>query len=101
VCYAPDETEARRTALRWWPNGALAPEALTELAQPRDFEALAELVDEADVAKTVVCGPDPQRHLDAIRRYVGAGFDTVYVHQVGPAQREFIDFYREKVLPAL
>jgi hypothetical protein len=28
-----------------------------------------------------------------------AGFDHVYVHQIGPAQEQFFQFYTEKVLP--
>ena len=34
----------------------------------------------------VVCGPNPENHLDGIRRYVEAGYDHVYFHQVGPDQ---------------
>ena len=54
-----------------------------------------------DVAESVVCGPDPERHVDAIREYVDAGYDHVYVHQVGPDQDGFFDFYERAVLPQL
>lgn len=53
------------------------------------------------VAKSVICGPDPQRHVDAIRRFLDAGFDHVYVHQIGPDQDRFIDFYAREILPAV
>jgi len=59
------------------------------------------MVTEDKVAESVVCGPDPQRHLEAIREYVDAGFDHVYIHQVGPDQAGFVDFYRGEILPAL
>jgi coenzyme F420-dependent glucose-6-phosphate dehydrogenase len=56
-------------------------------------------VDEDTVAEYVVCGPDPDRHLEGIQQYVDAGFDHVYVHQVGPEQDGFIEFYEREVLP--
>jgi hypothetical protein len=46
-----------------------------------------------------VCGPDPERHLQAIRSFVDASFDHVYIHQVGPDQEGFFRFYRRDVLP--
>jgi hypothetical protein len=68
---------------------------------PRHFEAVATLVTEDQVAESVVCGPDPQRHLKAIKRYTDAGYDHVCVHQVGPDQAGFLRFYKEEVLPRL
>ena len=100
VCWAADEAEARRTAHRWWPQVGLPSDVLSELARPRQFEALSDLVTEEAVASSVVCGPDPQRHLDEVARFVGAGFTEVYVHQVGPDQLGFLDFYRSEILPA-
>jgi hypothetical protein len=37
--------------------------------------------------RPIVCGPDPERHLEAIETYRAMGFDHVYFHQVGPDQR--------------
>jgi hypothetical protein len=51
-----------------------------------------------------VCGPDPDRHREAIAEFERAGFDRVYVHQVGPDQAGFVRFYAREVLgraPAL
>lgn len=59
------------------------------------------MLTEDDVAEQVPCGPDPERHLAAIREYVDAGFDHVYVHQVGPDQEGFFRFYEDEVLPKL
>jgi coenzyme F420-dependent glucose-6-phosphate dehydrogenase len=101
VCWAEDEAAARRTALEWWPQAALAPALLTELARPEDFEAATADVTEDQVARAVVCGPDPEAHLAAIARFAGAGFDHVYVHQVGPDQDGFFRFYEQVVLPEL
>ncbi|HWM55767.1 MAG TPA: TIGR03557 family F420-dependent LLM class oxidoreductase [Solirubrobacterales bacterium] len=101
VCWAESEEEARSTALEWWPNAAVSGSHFLELPLPAHFEEAAELVDEEDIADSVVCGPDAQRHLEAIREYVDAGYDHVYVHQIGPDQEGFFDFYERSVLPEL
>jgi coenzyme F420-dependent glucose-6-phosphate dehydrogenase len=58
-------------------------------------------VGEEDVAETVVCGPDADRHLEQIREFEQAGFTHVFVHQIGREQEGFLRFYAEKILPAL
>ena len=67
---------------------------------PAFFAQAAHLVQEDDIAQVVVCGPDPAKHIAKIQQFVAAGYDHVYVHQVGPAQEEFFRFYAEDVLPA-
>ena len=57
------------------------------------------MVTEEDVAKLVVCGPDPERHVEMIERYAQAGYDHVYVHQIGSEQEAFIEFYEGEVMP--
>jgi len=101
VCWAEDEEEAKRTALEWWPNAAVSGSHFLELPLPAHFEEAAELVEEKDIAESVVCGPDPERHLAAIREFIDAGYDHVYVHQVGPDQEGFFDFYERSVLSEL
>jgi coenzyme F420-dependent glucose-6-phosphate dehydrogenase len=99
VCFAEDEREARRTALRVWPNAGIKGELSQELALPRHFEDAAEMVSEDDVAQKVVCGPDPEKYLEQIEQYADAGFDHVYLHQVGPDQEGFFRFAKEELLP--
>jgi G6PDH family F420-dependent oxidoreductase len=101
VCWAESEEGARRTAYEWWPNAALKGDLSQELALPEQFEEAAEMVTEDDVAEQIACGPDPERHLELIRKFDDAGFDHVYVHQVGPDQDGFFRFYREQILPRL
>jgi coenzyme F420-dependent glucose-6-phosphate dehydrogenase len=101
VCYAESEQQARKTAHEVWPNSAMGGPLGQELAITSHYEAVAELVSEDDVAEAVTCGPDPERHLEAIREYEQAGFTHVFVHQIGPEQEAFLRFYAEKVLPEL
>ena len=46
----------------------------------------------------IVCGPDPEKHVAGIREFANAGFDHVYVHQVGPDQDGFLEFYEREIL---
>ena len=101
VCWAPTEQEARQVAHRTVPTVALPGELGNLLPTPQHYEEAVGLVTEDDIAEAVVCGPDPQRHLDAIRRAVDAGYDHIHIDQVGPDQRGFFEFYRREVLPAL
>jgi G6PDH family F420-dependent oxidoreductase len=98
VCWAETEREAIETAHRWWPNAALGGELGQELPLPRHFEQAAETLSPEQVAEKVICGPDADRHRDAIREFEDTGFDHVYVHQVGPDQDGFMRFYEREVL---
>ena len=101
VCWAKDERSARRTAHRLWPTAGIPGEATQELPSPAHFEQLAAMVTEEAITEAVVCGPDVGRHVAAVRSFVDAGFDHVYVHQIGPDQAGCIEFYRRDVLPEL
>lgn len=99
MCWAKDARSARRTAHQWWPTAAMESALSWELPLPAHFEAVAQLVDEDAVAETIVCGADPDDHVQAIEKYAKAGYDHVCVHQVPPEQDGFIDFYSREVLP--
>jgi G6PDH family F420-dependent oxidoreductase len=101
VCWGPDEGEAVQTAHKQWVNAAIGGELGQELPLPAHFEQAAKTVRREDVAELVVCGPDPERHRAEIRKYADAGFDHVYVHQVGADQDGFFRFYADEVLPKL
>jgi coenzyme F420-dependent glucose-6-phosphate dehydrogenase len=99
LCWAEDEPTARRVAHRWFPNTALQGPGSTELARPADFAEAVKMVREDDIAEAVPCGPDPGRHVAAIREYVDAGYERVFLHQVGPDQDGFFRFWEEELRP--
>ena len=101
VWWAEDEAKARQMAYQWWPISGFKGELLPELPVPAHFQQAAGMIDENDVAKEVVCGPDPKRHLAEIKKFADAGYDHVFVHQVGPDQTGFFEFYKREVLPKL
>jgi G6PDH family F420-dependent oxidoreductase len=101
VCWGEDERQAVKTVHRLWPNEALPGELAQVLPTPEHFEQATTLVTEEMIASSVTCGPDVDRHVEQIRAYEQAGFDELYVNQIGPEQDAFFDAYRERVLPCL
>ncbi|GAA3412940.1 hypothetical protein GCM10018952_27650 [Streptosporangium vulgare] len=97
--HAADEATGRRTAHRIWPTQGIKGEASQLLPLPRHFEELAEMVTEDEIATP--CGPDPEVHVKAIKEYVDAGFDEVYISQIGQEQDAFFRLLRQEVLPRL
>jgi G6PDH family F420-dependent oxidoreductase len=101
VCWAADEDTARKTAHELWRNETLPGQLSQELPMPAHFEQASQLVTEDMVAKAVACGPDPERHVAAIRQYLDAGYDVVHVQQIGKDQAGFLEFYRREIAPRL
>ncbi|MBA2358686.1 MAG: TIGR03557 family F420-dependent LLM class oxidoreductase [Actinobacteria bacterium] len=101
VCWAASEAEAKQTAYEIWPTAAIKGDLMQELPLPQHFEQAAQMVSPDDVAEMVVCGPDPERYLEKVREYEEAGFDHVYLHQVGSDQEGFFRFFEEELAPKL
>jgi G6PDH family F420-dependent oxidoreductase len=101
VCWGEDEREAVRTVHRLWPNEELPGELAQVLPTPEHFMQASSLVTEEMIAESVPCGPDVDQHVEAIKAYAEAGFDELYIGQIGPDQDAFFEAYRDRVLPAL
>ncbi|MCY0929077.1 LLM class F420-dependent oxidoreductase [Streptomyces sp. H27-H1] len=101
VCWNPNRERAIDTVHRLWPSELLPGELGQILPTPTHFEQAAELVTRDQVAENTPCGDDADEHITAIRKYVEAGFDEVYVGQIGSEQDAFFDNYGKTVLPAL
>ena len=101
VCWAEDEAAARTTAHRLWANSGVPGEASQELRMPQHYEQVSALVSEDMVAESVAVGPDPERHVAAITPYLEAGFDEVFVSQMGQEQEGFFRFWETELQPRL
>jgi len=99
ACWGPDEAAARATAHRQWPTDQLPGELAQILPTPAHFEQASELVDEEMVARSIPCGPDVEAHIQAVERYREAGFDELYVQQIGADHGGFFEAYASAVLP--
>jgi G6PDH family F420-dependent oxidoreductase len=101
VCYDESEQGALRTARDLWRFSVSGWKVMSELPNPVNFDAASRTVRPEDVAELVPCGPDPERHLAGIRRFLDAGFDHVAIVQVGQNQDGFLRFWREELRPRL
>jgi len=99
VCWGTDEGSARATAHRLWPNEQIPGELAQLLPTPAHFEQASELVSDDMVAEAVTCGPDLERHAQAIDAYREAGFDELYIQQIGADQEGFFEAYADEILP--
>ena len=98
--YSTDPDEGRRLVYELWPNMGLPGELSQILPTPAHFEQAAELVQE-DVGDSVPTGPDAQSYVESIREYAEAGYDELYLHNIGPHQEEFFRFFADEVRPQL
>jgi coenzyme F420-dependent glucose-6-phosphate dehydrogenase len=101
VCWDEDVEHARDLVFERWPTSGLKGELSQELPTPGHFEQTVSVLKREDVVSSFPCGADPQPHIDAIGRYADAGYDEVYVTQVGPNQEGFLRFYEREILPQL
>ena len=101
VCWAPDEEQARKTVHRLWASSGIPGESMQELAVPAHFEQAADLVTADKLAETIPCGPDPEAHAAALRKFADAGYDEVFINQIGQDQARFFEFWSAEVLPRL
>jgi hypothetical protein len=84
---------------RLWPTDVIPGESAQLLPLPRHFGQLAELVSEDMISAP--CGPDLDVHVNGVREYVDAGFDEVYIGQVGGNTDGLSEHYGQRVLPRL
>lgn len=71
----------------------------SEEFDPRELiRQASKLVSEDTVAQAVPCGPDLDLHLEAIGPYRDAGFDELYIQQIGSDQEHFFETYATEVL---
>ncbi len=101
VAWADTEDEGVEHAHRLWANAGLPGELAQVLPSPQHFAQASTLVTKDSTRDSTVCGPDVDRHVDAFRPYLEAGFDEVYVANMGPNYAAMIRAYGEQVLPAL
>ncbi|WP_129843354.1 TIGR03557 family F420-dependent LLM class oxidoreductase [Streptomyces sp. RFCAC02] len=101
LAWAEDERTAARAALktnRWAVTGW---KVMSELPNPVNFEAATSTVREEDMLQQFACGNDPERHVEAARPFVEAGFDRLVLMNAGPDPDGFIDFFRDELADRL
>ena len=97
VCWAEREEDARKLAFEKWPTTGLSGELSQELATPKHFEQAVEPLREEQVVASFSLGPDPKPYVESLQKYADAGFDVVFVTQIGPDQEGFLRFYEREL----
>jgi G6PDH family F420-dependent oxidoreductase len=99
VCVGEDRDACIDLAHERWPNAALPGELAQVLPTPPHFEQAGELVTKEMIAESIPCGPDAAPIVEALREHLDAGFDEVFVAQIGPDQERFLALMEREVLP--
>ena len=102
ICWGPDAEECVRVAhdqFRWFGNGW---KVNSELPGPAAFDGATQFVRPDDVSSSIPCGPDLDKIVEAVQRYVDAGFTDVALVQIGDAhQEDFLDLASKELLATL
>ena len=101
LAWAPTKGEARDGAWTQWRANVVDGDMLAILRTCADFEAAARFVTADDVARYLPVSHDPLEHAERLQEYVDAGATDIYLFNVAPLQREFIEVFAERVLPAV
>jgi G6PDH family F420-dependent oxidoreductase len=101
VAWADTEDEGIDHAHRLWANAGVPGELSQVLPSPQHFEQASQLVTRDSTAESVVAGNDVDRHVQQLQSYVDAGYDEVYVANMGPNYLAMIEAYGRDVLPQL
>jgi G6PDH family F420-dependent oxidoreductase len=102
ICYDPDRDAAIERAhdqFRWFGGGW---KVNAELPGTAAFAGATQFVGKTDVAEAIPCGPDPDAHAAAVKKFLDAGFTDVAVVQIGGAHQDsFLNWAEKELLPAL
>jgi G6PDH family F420-dependent oxidoreductase len=99
--WTPDAEDGRRVAHERFRFGVPGWKVMSELPNPVNFDAACATVTVEDVAKAVPSGPDPQAYVEAIGRYVDAGFERIAVVPVGDDLGGFLRAWTDEIRPRL
>ena len=102
LAYDTDRDSAVRRAhqqFRWF---GLGWKVNADLPGPSSFDGATRIVTPEQVAEQIPCGPEVDEHVQAVRRYLDAGFTEVALLQIGAdRQEQFIGWAERELLPAL
>jgi coenzyme F420-dependent glucose-6-phosphate dehydrogenase len=101
LCWGESADDARRVVHEIWPNGGITGQLPQDLPTWVHFEEAAEMVSEEQATSSVPCGPDAGPVLESVQKFLDAGYDHLYFHQIGPDQEGFFKFWANELRPAV
>jgi G6PDH family F420-dependent oxidoreductase len=101
VSWGADRDECAEQAHRLWRSSGVPGELSQELRTPALFAQAAQNVGVESMAEHMPCGPDVKPIVEAVVEYRDAGFDRLYINQIGDDQEGFFEFFTAELAPAL
>ncbi len=101
LCWAHSDEQAIAMAMEQWSSRVVAGEVAWDLRRPGDFDETGKLVGEAAMRRLLPVSADLTRLEDWIAEQLTLDLDELHLHQVGTNQRQFIEMFGERVLPAV
>ncbi|MFB6141076.1 MAG: TIGR03885 family FMN-dependent LLM class oxidoreductase [Halosimplex sp.] len=99
LAYGEDEEAAIEGAYDQWRTNSVPGPVTEQLRTTEDFDAVGEQVTREQVRENVHVSADVDEHVEWIRELVDLGADRVFLHDVTPEQRQFVDRFGDRVLP--
>lgn len=101
MCWGENREAALDLAHRVWPNTGVPGQLSQDLRTVEHFEQATSIVTREMIADAIPCGPDPEPILQSVRQSIDAGADHIYLHQIGPDQEGFLEFWERELAPAV
>ncbi len=97
LAWAVDEDTAAASAHRLFRFGDGGWPVTVELPNPANFAAATRHVPVDSMRESFACGPDWERHVAMVQRFVDAGYDRLALVNAGPDPDGFLDFFRTEL----
>lgn len=102
VSWSPEGKKAAMEGAReQWGTNVFPSAIAADLTLPDQFEKLAQYVPDERLESAIRISPDLDVHTELLREDIAMGFSEIYIHNVNTNQREFIEAFGSRVLPAL
>jgi G6PDH family F420-dependent oxidoreductase len=101
VCWGPDERACAELVHRLWRSSGVPGELSQELRSPALFAQASSTVTVEDASEHVPCGPRVEPIVEAVQKYVDAGYDRIFINQIGPNQADFFRFFQHELAGGL
>lgn len=100
LSWDPDRAQAVANC-RFWAPLSLTAEQKHGTSDPLEMERLGDALPDEQVASRWIVSDDPEEVVEAVRPYVGWGFNHLVFHAPGRDQSRFLSTFAERVVPGL
>ncbi|MDW4571189.1 TIGR03885 family FMN-dependent LLM class oxidoreductase [Microbacterium sp. M3] len=90
VCLAGSDGDGLQIAREQWPQATVPPQLMWEIAQPEEFDRLADPTDRQALERGVLISADDDETAEKLAALAAVGADELYLHEVGTDQSAFL-----------